>query len=333
MESIFTHLQTTDVHIHDGIVLVEGKPLGVLCPSSLEGFGNARNERMISGPKGLKKVDLDNAVDIVQALVATGSILFGSAEDIDACKKLLLAPETSRTASYLCAIAENCGAVCQAMENMHNARVLIVGCGGIGALSAFNFAGAGVKHIKLIDDDTIEQSNMNRQFFWRSEDIGQKKVAVLRRELQRRYHDLSIDVLDHKITDDSICAAAQGYDLVLLTADEPLGIGDARLKQLASTGAIRMITCGYFHANLSVTYVCGQSSETWEGDYTWNRNPWFIGPSFGPSNTEIAGFAASLCLHALCFPESKNFNSPFVSHWSTDNFPRSATTYPRGVSQ
>lgn len=327
MTSIFSNLNGSSFVINDGIVFAEGKPLGILCPSSLEAFDEDHEHRIVSGPKGLRKIDATNELDIVQGLVDTGAILFGTDQDIHACKKLLMEPESSRTASYICAIAKNCGDVCQALDNIRNARVVIVGCGGIGALTAFNLAGAGVRTIKLIDNDSIEKSNLNRQFFWRTTDIGKKKVAVLRRELVDRYHGVDIEAYDGKISDADVCDEVQGYDLVVLTADEPLGVGDAKLKGLAGTKAIRLIACGYFHANLSINYICGKNSESWEGRHSWSRNPWFIGPSFGPSNTELAGLASSLCLHALAFPDADHFNQSFVSHWSTIEFPRSARSF------
>lgn len=327
MDSIFTVINRDSISISDGVVFVEESPIGILCPSVLEGVNGELDSRVLSGPKGIKKVGVSVIEDIAKGLIDTGSILFGSPEEVRKCKALLIDPETSRTISYLCAISENCGDVCRALNCIIDAKILIVGCGGIGALSAFNLAGAGVKRITIVDGDRIEKSNLNRQFFWRSEDVGHKKVAVLKRELNNRYQNAEVQVVDQKVDDEAIVQLAKDFDLVLLTADEPLGVGDAGLKDLASAGAIRFISCGYFHANLSITYVCGGAEEACQNAYRWNRNPWFIGPSFGPSNTEIAGLACSLCLHALGFPESSHVNQSFVAHWSTTSFPRSANIY------
>ena len=86
----------------------------------------------------------------------------------------------------------------------------------------------------------------------------------------------------------------ESYDLVILTADEPLGVGDQYLTGLAKRHVIKLITAGYFHSYLKVSYIVGGTSPSSAACLDWTRNPWFIGPSFGPTNTELAGQVSSL---------------------------------------
>ena len=67
----------------------------------------------------------------------------------------------------------------EAQEKLKLANVLIVGAGGIGCSSAELLARAGVGKITLIDADTIEISNLQRQIAFGHEDIGRYKAEVL----------------------------------------------------------------------------------------------------------------------------------------------------------
>ena len=72
-----------------------------------------------------------------------------------------------------------------AQEKIKLANILIVGCGGIGCSSAELLARAGVGQITLIDADTVEMSNLQRQIAYVAEDIGFYKAEVLAKRLKR----------------------------------------------------------------------------------------------------------------------------------------------------
>lgn len=72
----------------------------------------------------------------------------------------------------------------EAQEKLKLANILIIGCGGIGCTSAELLARAGVGKITLIDADTIEMSNLQRQIAYVEEDIGFYKAEILAKRLR-----------------------------------------------------------------------------------------------------------------------------------------------------
>jgi len=63
---------------------------------------------------------------------------------------------------------------------VQSAHILVVGAGGIGCELLKNLVLSGFEHIELIDLDTIDVSNLNRQFLFRSQHVGQSKALVAR---------------------------------------------------------------------------------------------------------------------------------------------------------
>lgn len=72
-----------------------------------------------------------------------------------------------------------------AQERLKLSNILMVGCGGIGCLSAELLARAGVGQITLVDPDTVEPSNLQRQIGYSAADIGFYKAEQLAKRLQQ----------------------------------------------------------------------------------------------------------------------------------------------------
>lgn len=68
-------------------------------------------------------------------------------------------------------------------QKLRDAKIAIVGCGGLGSVAAVYLAASGIGHIHLIDYDDVSVSNLHRQVFFTTENIGQPKVEVLAKHI------------------------------------------------------------------------------------------------------------------------------------------------------
>ena len=102
-----------------------------------------------------------------------------------------------------------------AQEKLKLANILIVGCGGIGCSSAELLARAGVGQITLIDADTVEMSNLQRQIAYVAEDIGFYKADVLAKRLKRINPHIRVLVETSKLDQQNAQQLIASQDLVL----------------------------------------------------------------------------------------------------------------------
>jgi len=105
---------------------------------------------------------------------------------------------------------------------LRDAQVVVVGLGGSGSAAAASLVCAGVGHLRCVDFDVIELSNLNRQLIYTEDDLGAPKVERAVRRLSRMNTDVTIEGLEQRI--DSVNSAARaidGMDFAVLCADTP----------------------------------------------------------------------------------------------------------------
>jgi len=88
----------------------------------------------------------------------------------------------------------------QIKDNLKDKTVAIAGCGGLGSNCAIALARVGVGHLILADFDMVEESNLNRQYYFQHQ-IGIKKVIALKENI--RLINPRVKVFTHDITLDS----------------------------------------------------------------------------------------------------------------------------------
>jgi adenylyltransferase/sulfurtransferase len=99
------------------------------------------------------------------------------------------------------------------------ARVAVVGAGGIGSAALLYLAAAGVGHIGIIDGDTVELSNLQRQIIHRQIDQGRPKVDSARDALTALNSHCRLEAVAASLDVATINAALGGYEVVLDASD------------------------------------------------------------------------------------------------------------------
>ncbi len=100
-------------------------------------------------------------------------------------------------------------------KRLKNARVLVIGAGGLGAPALLYLAAAGVGTIGVVDDDTVDNSNLQRQVIHRHQDIGTPKVKSARRAMLGQNPDITVNAYAQRLDEAAAKALFSEYDLVL----------------------------------------------------------------------------------------------------------------------
>jgi adenylyltransferase/sulfurtransferase len=93
--------------------------------------------------------------------------------------------------------------------------VFCVGAGGLGSPALLYLAAAGVGRITIIDDDTVERSNLQRQILHADGDIGVSKAESALLRLKELNPSISIQVHSHRLTSENALSLMEGHDIVL----------------------------------------------------------------------------------------------------------------------
>jgi len=100
-------------------------------------------------------------------------------------------------------------------ERIFNARVGVVGMGGLGTIASQYLVYSGVKKLKIIDGDRIEASNLHRQVLFGSGDVGSFKVDVARQRLTSIFPDVEVVAIRDFVSSENISALLDDVDIVV----------------------------------------------------------------------------------------------------------------------
>jgi adenylyltransferase/sulfurtransferase len=95
------------------------------------------------------------------------------------------------------------------------AKVLMVGAGGLGSPSAYYLAAAGVGTIGIIDNDVVDISNLQRQILHANDRVGTPKVESAKKTLEGLNPDVKVIPYQAKLTSENIMEILKDYDLVV----------------------------------------------------------------------------------------------------------------------
>lgn len=104
-------------------------------------------------------------------------------------------------------------------KRLSEARVLVVGAGGLGSAAAIYLAGAGVGLIGICDPDTVSVSNLQRQVLYSTAETGQSKAEAAAARLAALNPEIRICTHPEGLTADNADSLAEAYDLIVDCTD------------------------------------------------------------------------------------------------------------------
>ena len=99
-------------------------------------------------------------------------------------------------------------------KKIKNAKVLIIGMGGLGCPLLTYLASSGVSNIGIVDHDKVELSNLNRQVLYNSSDIGKFKVNLAKSKVNKIYKKIKIKSFKIKISYKNIESIIKNFDII-----------------------------------------------------------------------------------------------------------------------
>lgn len=148
-------------------------------------------------------------------------------------------------------------------EKLRNAKVLVVGAGGLGCPVLEQLVGSGVGTIGIVDNDVVNYSNLHRQSLYTEEEVGEYKVFCASRRLLKRNEHCKINVYPQQLRPENALQMISAYDIVIDCSDNYSTrylINDAcvMLDQPFVYGAIYRFQgqVALFNNNEGITYRC-----------------------------------------------------------------------------
>lgn len=104
-------------------------------------------------------------------------------------------------------------------QKLLDATVLIVGMGGLGCPAAMYLAAAGVGHLLIADDDSVELTNLQRQIAHGQQDLGTAKVNSAEQTLKSMNPDVKITAVNRRLSGDDLDQIVSNVDVVVDACD------------------------------------------------------------------------------------------------------------------
>ena len=102
----------------------------------------------------------------------------------------------------------------EGQERLKRSKVLVIGTGGLGAPALLYLTAAGVGEIGIVDFDKVEDSNLQRQVLFGTEDIGRPKTTVAKEKLENLNPYVKINIHETQLTSENALDIFKGYDIV-----------------------------------------------------------------------------------------------------------------------
>ena len=100
-------------------------------------------------------------------------------------------------------------------KKLANAKIFVVGAGGLGSPVALYLAAAGIGTIGLIDSDVVDMSNLQRQVLHHTHDVGRSKVLSAKEKIEALNPDVKVETYEARFGSDNALDLIKPYDVVI----------------------------------------------------------------------------------------------------------------------
>ena len=104
-------------------------------------------------------------------------------------------------------------------QKMLDARILLLGAGGLGSPAAYYLAAAGIGNLGIVDFDKVDLSNLQRQIIHSTERIGMLKTESAKKTIQALNPDVNVTLYNEKMDSNNIMSLIKDYDYVVDGSD------------------------------------------------------------------------------------------------------------------
>ncbi|GAD91064.1 MULTISPECIES: HesA/MoeB/ThiF family protein [Vibrio] len=198
----------------------------------------------------------------------------------------------------------------QGQQSLLNARVLVVGCGGLGSAVALQLAGAGVGKLVLCDDDSVEISNLHRQLSYRESDLGSSKAISLANQVRQLNSSINVRSVNRRMSLDTLLLEVNMADLVVDCSDNFPTRQDINKACFSNTTPLVSGAAIGWDGQLAYFDYQGEKAPCYHCLYPFTESNQATKCSesgvMGPNVNMIASLQSMLAIRALIEPETLN---------------------------
>lgn len=131
------------------------------------------------------------------------------------------------------------------LSRLRNARVLVVGLGGLGSWVIYQLLCFGIGHLTLVDQDVVEASNLNRSILFSEQDIGRPKIAAAAEAISCFAPRTEVNVVSRRVGGPGdLSDLTEGVSVVLGLADRPIWLIRQWVAEACRETGVPGLQCG-----------------------------------------------------------------------------------------
>jgi molybdopterin/thiamine biosynthesis adenylyltransferase len=140
-------------------------------------------------------------------------------------------------------------------ERLRDCKVTMLGVGGVGSHVALDLMGVGIEDLCIVDFDTVELSNLNRQILYTEADIGQRKVPLAVKRLKEYFPRARIHGVEHRLSSAAdVHQVVVDRDFVICVVDRPKLYAHRWANEACVAAGVPFMSGGV-HTQRATTYL------------------------------------------------------------------------------